>query len=1686
MDAPPKLHPSDETLSSFGLGKLDDASAESVSKHLEECAECRKRVAEMPDDSFLGRFRGAQAAGPSMSKYSQPGETLNAKGTDAEALPAASTHPPGLAEHPDYDIKRELGRGGMGVVYLAHNKLMGRDEVLKVVSGQLVDRPVVLDRFLREIRSAAKMHHTNIVTAYSAIRAGESIVFAMEYVEGYDLAQLVKGNGPLPVAHACNFVHQAALGLQYAHEQGMVHRDIKPSNLILARQRKKPVVKVLDFGLAKVAIEGQGDTGLTREGQMLGTPDYIAPEQIRNAQSADIRADIYSLGCTLYYLLAGRAPFHGAALWDLYQAHFSMDASPLNLVRPEVPVELAALVAKMMAKDPERRFQQPKEVAQALEPFFKKGNVTVGGTRADISQMGVPETQQAEEGAVSIPTRPGAELAPARAGIRPEQSARPEPASESSVDLKKTESSPAAAPAVALKRRPPWLWPAAAASILLLALVAAWAAGVFKVKTASGVIVVENVPPDAVVEIDGGKVTITPSEGQPVRIEQPPGKYFVRVKRGGDELLGESVMIASGEQLKLRVRLEPLADAGRTKVAGEDGFKVQGQKVIVESGARKPLMVQLEPLETPQPGKDIDIKPSDARPNPSTSGSSKYLAPRETLVGERDRRAAEAALALGGSVTIHVNGQEQAIEPGNSLPAGTFQLTRVRLDDQANLTDAGLEPFARLTNLFEFRLGKSPLVKEGGVVHFRNLPRLEELWLNGSSVTDSGLEHLRTLPGLKVLHLNGTAVSDAGLVPLEALRQLDTLGLWATRVTDAGLVHVQQLTQLRALNLGATQVTDAGLVHLEPLTQLNFLSLEHTRVTDAGLVHLRGLTKLRDLRFSAAQVSGTGLVHLQNLRELGLVALSGMHVTDATLGHLASFPQLRYLWVGNARVTDEGLVHLQGLAHLIDLGLVKTQVTDAGLVHLQHLAELKRLNLKETNVTAAGLERLQKSLPACQILADPVAPQTSDGSSLAGPGNAAAATAETQAGKTDAYEHVGKGPARPGAKNASRSPSPGSITNSVGIKLVLIPSGEFLMGSPDSDRDAQPDEKPPHPVRFNRSFRLGATEVTQGQYRAVTGENPSSRKADRSDDLPVENVSWVSAIAFCNKLSAKEGLPPYYESKTGEPLGGDGYRLPTEAEWEYACRARSRFKFSFGDDETTVRDHGWFTGNFTGDWTHAVGQKLPNAFGLYDMHGNVWEWCWDKYDGRNYANESVDNRVRHAKSADRVSRGGCWNDAPHLLRAAYRGGPWRGDRAGTQGFRVARGESGQVRGMSLAVDKATTSAPDASVRVATKPAPESQPATAPPPADPEEVLKKHGLVLYGEWCILAEEAQVFESASQAQRYYMEWQLASMEADALLNADVVIPELEAWVNQYNSEIQNVNWTIGRLHGHARGKHGGGHAGIQMQAHPGLQMYKEALEQHVGQAKRVLANLKKQAFDPEAGPKIVQRIQDNRRKHEQKFTEFERLLDATRQKYKELFQNQEVKYALASLGKRFDVRFQLTASDEFKEFLQWMEGARKNNRRDGKEELRGENQPNGQDHAVLGELAPGFSTQTVGEGGLVVATDHFGRPRAFRTHPVNRDTPCIVSADVDVPAGKRTSLVLDVSHHPKGDWQLVVKANSQQLLDEVIGPETTENGWKQISVDLSGFAGRKVHLELLNQANGWEWEFAYWGRIAIVSR
>ncbi len=288
----------------------------------------------------------------------------------AAQAPAAMPDVSVLLQHPDYEITGEIGRGGMGVVYLARNRQLDRLEVLKVVSPELLQKPGAFERFSREIRSAARLNHPNIVTAYSSPRIGDNLVFAMEYVDGKDLADLVKSHGPLPIQNACYYAYQVAVGLQHAHEKGMVHRDIKPNNLIVTRHGKRQLVKILDFGLAKASSE-KVDDGLTLDGQMLGTPLYVAPEQTLDAKKADIRADIYSLGCTLYCLLTGKPPFSQGNLYEILKSHQSVEAPPVESLRSEVPFELSAAVAKMLAKDPAQRYQIPAEVAEALAPFFK-------------------------------------------------------------------------------------------------------------------------------------------------------------------------------------------------------------------------------------------------------------------------------------------------------------------------------------------------------------------------------------------------------------------------------------------------------------------------------------------------------------------------------------------------------------------------------------------------------------------------------------------------------------------------------------------------------------------------------------------------------------------------------------------------------------------------------------------------------------------------------------------------------------------------------------------------------------------------------------------------------------------------------------------------------------------------------------------------------------------------------------------------------------------------------------------------------------------------------------------------------------------------------------------------------------------------------------------------------------------
>ncbi len=283
--------------------------------------------------------------------------------------------PLALQNHPRYRVLEPLGSGGMGAVYRAEHRLMRRPVALKVINPALTANGAAVERFRREVIAAARLTHPNIVTAHDAEHAGDLHFLAMELVEGMSLNELLGRRGRLSVADACDYARQAALGLQHAFEQGMVHRDIKPHNLMLTPQGQ---IKILDFGLARFVSDTNRGGALTQAGMAMGTADYMAPEQARDSRTADIRADIYSLGCTLYSFLTGQLPFpEGDAIQKL-MAHVREKPRPVAELRPEVPPALCAVVERMMAKDPAQRYQTPAEVATALAPFTRPVAVPAG------------------------------------------------------------------------------------------------------------------------------------------------------------------------------------------------------------------------------------------------------------------------------------------------------------------------------------------------------------------------------------------------------------------------------------------------------------------------------------------------------------------------------------------------------------------------------------------------------------------------------------------------------------------------------------------------------------------------------------------------------------------------------------------------------------------------------------------------------------------------------------------------------------------------------------------------------------------------------------------------------------------------------------------------------------------------------------------------------------------------------------------------------------------------------------------------------------------------------------------------------------------------------------------------------------------------------------------------------------
>ncbi|MFN0054195.1 MAG: protein kinase domain-containing protein [Planctomycetales bacterium] len=423
----------------------------------------------------------------------------------------------------NYVLMDQIGSGGMGQVFKARHRRMNRTVAVKLLSAAMNKDSTAISRFEREVKAAARLRHPNIVAADDADEANGVHFLVMECVDGSDLSALVKQNGPFAVEQAVNCVLQAARGLEFAHGEGVVHRDIKPANLLLD---KRGTVKILDMGLARIDPgEGSVQAELTNTGAVMGTVDYMAPEQALCAKSADARADIYSLGCSFYYLLTGQAMYEGDTLMAKLLAHRDQPLPSIRDIRPEASEEIEGFFRKMVAKEVANRYQTMREVIADLERLYAHSDPSVNTPSTSDSNADADLTSFLRDHSISAPN-------PRR--------------------------TPTFSFAEKRKLQPLWIGGGLFCGLILL-----WGV-ISRIWLNTGTLVVEVNETDVEVQVltaEGKVEFLRQGESGPITLSVDPGKHRLIIRKIGFELYATTFEIKSGRRKSIKVRLSPIASS---------------------------------------------------------------------------------------------------------------------------------------------------------------------------------------------------------------------------------------------------------------------------------------------------------------------------------------------------------------------------------------------------------------------------------------------------------------------------------------------------------------------------------------------------------------------------------------------------------------------------------------------------------------------------------------------------------------------------------------------------------------------------------------------------------------------------------------------------------------------------------------------------------------------------------------------------------------------------------------------------------------------------------------------------------------------------------------------------------------------------------------------------------------------
>ena len=921
----------------------------------------------------------------------------------------------------NYIVLSRLGEGGMGEVYRALHRHIRRTVAVKVLHASYAARNErSVQRFYREVRTLAQLQHPHIVTAHDAGQHQGTLFLVMEYVRGLDFAVLVHRHGPLPLLLALEYLRQAASGLQYAHRQGVVHRDIKPRNLLLElpdcseEELKKSnprfylqhqgSVKILDLRLALWRAENDSlATHLTQTGEVMGTVDYMSPEQSESTHDVDARSDIYSLGCTLFFLLTGHPPYRTGSPIQIILAHRTAPIPSLaEAVRRNNPRWADALppsaaeallhgterlFARMVAKRPEDRFGSMEELIQQLQALL------LSGTETETLMQIPPGEEPAETTPVSdtLPELFAPENKGAAAGQSPAAATPPR------------------------RRRAAWVSLLAVVAGVLVVLAGLFGLWRSDESAASGTLVLASSQPElagAQVLLDGRTAGRLASPDRPLRLQVPGRKepWSLTVRKPGFEPFRRRIRIQPGQQLRVRVRMAPRnrpnapggnstapATASDARRLAEWVLARQGAVTVAQDRRRWVVRTQRTIPRKPFRVVGVDLFNNNlALRLQCTDGALAAILPlmhdveqldlHNTLITDRTLQALSRLERLESLRLGLTDISSQGLI--HLLP-----LKRLRHLDLlgTSVTDRGLQALARLERLEHLVLRQTPVTDRGVALLVRlkklkhldlsettvspavgrwlkQLSCLEELWLNRVKVDETLFQQLAELPELKLLALAGTDTSDAHLPHIRRIPQLRTLDLSETRVSGAGLQHLGGHPHLEEVFINRSPlarhpvVDDQALAALASIGNLFTLELAYASLSDQGLQALVQAKQLRRLSLKGVKLRRRGLAAVAALPRLRRLSLAHASFDPDSLAALAPAQQLVELDLSHTPINDQSLEHIGRLKTLTRLILVHTRITNAGLRHLGGLKELTYLDVRETGVTLEGARELRQKL----------------------------------------------------------------------------------------------------------------------------------------------------------------------------------------------------------------------------------------------------------------------------------------------------------------------------------------------------------------------------------------------------------------------------------------------------------------------------------------------------------------------------------------------------------------------------------------------------------------------------------------------------------------------------------------------------------------------------------------------------